>query len=275
MPLYATTSELRNDIWGKRPSRVPTIPESVPEPMSPTTEGPEPPPPTLRASPPLPPTRPLVPQAHTGKDHAETEMRDLSQRVKHSSLPNKDPLVEKLGFVASSAKDAGRNFQKLSSRARGILEQIVSINRQILREVESIENEPAKILDDSPNRLAPALFKSGTYDLLQEVNAGVFDLNTLQVQLNVADGIALQLGEDYMRQQVKNKPLAYLPHVWTENKTLKDFDYNRKLLEEIRVGLERALGQAEGELSLLYQISNDLHVIHDQLSAATLKTDGL
>ncbi|KAJ1306933.1 hypothetical protein OPQ81_007914 [Rhizoctonia solani] len=65
MPLYATTSELRNGVWDKRPLRAPAIPESVPESMSPLEEELESPPPTPRMD---SPPRPSTPQAPTEKD---------------------------------------------------------------------------------------------------------------------------------------------------------------------------------------------------------------
>ncbi|EUC59813.1 hypothetical protein RSOL_324110 [Rhizoctonia solani AG-3 Rhs1AP] len=364
MPIYATTSEFRNEVWGKRPLSAPVNSEQVPEPMSLLAEESEPLLLTSRAPSPVPLVRSPVsrtfeekvphrtksnsfsylkcflklvvlmsglmalsivpynwPSVHSAFSekwsfirgsqelptsrhnqptssfeiptvayegqsalnrcvkpslmslvplqikfekvmddadinsfaynlkHAENDIIDMSQRAKHSSLPNKDLLVEQLYLITSTTKDTGRSFQRFSSRVRGMLDQIMVANR--------------------PNRFAPALLKLGVFELFQESNAIVTDLEELRVQFSLASGMAAQFKEDYTRQKAEKRSPTNLAYYWVDQKVLRDFETNFKLLEDICAELERVSMQVKGELSLFHRISNDLHVIHDQLSAVT------
>ncbi|CUA68881.1 hypothetical protein RSOLAG22IIIB_08128 [Rhizoctonia solani] len=195
--------------------------------------------------------------AHSLKS-AENNMRGLGQRAKHSSLPNKDPLVEQLYLIASTAKETGRSFQRFSSRVRSTLDQIVVANQYILLDVESQVNEVVSNLDSTPNRFAPALLKPGVLGLLKEANVTVLDLDRLQIELNFASGMATQLKEYYIHQKAQKKN--------------KEFDDDREFfkLENICSELERASTQVKRELSLFHRVSNDLHIVHDQLSTADI-----
>ncbi|KAH7335155.1 hypothetical protein B0J17DRAFT_730364 [Rhizoctonia solani] len=186
----------------------------------------------------------------------ETDTRDLS-------LSRKDSLAEQLLGVTLAAKGAGRNFQTLSSQVRDMRDQIVTISQYILREVE-VGNQPFGSLSDGPNRLAPTFFRSSTPDLLQDANASGFELNVLQAKLSVPQSMVLQLEESYTQREVRHKA-----------RTVRDSDNNLKLIAEARANIERALIQTKGELSLIHQVFNDLHIIHDQLSSTAPEVDGL
>ncbi|KAG2747936.1 hypothetical protein P692DRAFT_20735985 [Suillus brevipes Sb2] len=215
---------------------------------------------------------------------AEFATADLATLVRSSSLKSRDTLADLLTTFVRDAKKTARSLTKLSSKVGGAVDNIMAVNRYVMRTVEDADRNALYSLTAwAPFSTAPTTediimdayssareaFSTAIRRLILEAEICLGNLNVLEEDLSA-------IWEAVMREEefITTEKSLLLEALWTKlggnRLMLRGYEQHVSLLRDVNDYRKQAQTHIITVLQMLYAMGDDMEDLRERAAAPEL-----
>ncbi|KAG1772118.1 hypothetical protein EDD22DRAFT_842495 [Suillus occidentalis] len=217
---------------------------------------------------------------------AEFATADLATLVRSSGLKSHDALADLLATFVSDAKKTARSLTKLRSKVGGAVDNIMAVNRYVMRTVEDADRNapsPYSITAWAPFSAAPTTqdiiidayssareaFSTAIQRLILEAEICLGNLNVLEEDLSA-------IWEAVIREEefITAEKSLLLEALWSKlggNRiTLRGYEQHASLLRDVHDYRKQAQTHIITVLQMLYAMGEDMEDLRERAAASEL-----